>query len=149
MSIYFAKLNLFPGLKEIPNEVPPEEELLETMCDEANSHYGGVGAWRGVYGKDHPRYGTIQSQKQKSAMSQARKGKKHSEETRRKLVESWEERKKNFISSNLKHGACANDASIEVKREYWRELKRKKRKNIPYKYKKWEENMRNKIKEEC
>ena len=100
MNIYLANKNTFPGLSEMETEIPPKEELLEAcnMIGERNANYGNVGAHRGVYGKKHPRWGTKQSQKQKDAMSKARKGSKHSDEAKAKMKKSWEKRKLNFVS---------------------------------------------------
>ena len=100
MSIYFPSKDWLPGLAETPTEFPPKNELLESnqMVGKLNANYGGVCSWRGKFGKDHPRTGTTQSQKQKDAMSKSRKGVKASEETRAKLKEAWKKRKLTFVS---------------------------------------------------
>lgn len=100
MSIYFPPKDWLTGLAETPTEFPPKNELLESceMTGERNGNYGNVGAHRGVYGKEHPRWGTKQSQKQKDAMSKARKGSTHSDEAKAKMRKAWEKRKLTFVS---------------------------------------------------
>ena len=94
MSIYFAEQDLFRGLKEL-DLVKPE--------DADQSGYGGVGPNRGKFGKDHPRFGKKQSQKQKDAVSYSRKGVKASDETRAKMRETWKKRKETFVSPFIKY----------------------------------------------
>tara|TARA_R110000765_G_scaffold212134_1_gene317172 strand:- start:43 stop:399 length:357 start_codon:yes stop_codon:yes gene_type:complete len=102
MNIYYLTNvdDTFPGLKEMKIEVPPPEELLEAhdMIGDRNPAYGGVGPNRGLFGKNHPRWGKKGSQKQKDAMSKARKGSKHSDEAKAKMKLAWVKRRKTFIS---------------------------------------------------